>query len=36
MDNFLNQSLQSPTHISVAALLRNSAGELLCHWFQKG
>ncbi len=35
MDNFLNQSLQSPTHISVAALLRNGTGELLCHFFKK-
>lgn len=34
MENFLNQSLQSPTHISVAALLRNSEGKILCHWFK--
>ncbi len=35
MDNFLNQSLESPTHISVAALLRNSDGKILTHWFKK-
>jgi hypothetical protein len=35
MNNFLNQSIQSPTHISVAALLRNVQGEILTHWFKK-
>ena len=35
MENFLNQSPESPTHISVAALLRNEAGNILCHFFKK-
>jgi NUDIX domain len=35
MKNFLNQSPQSPTHISVAALLRNSEGKILVHHFKK-
>jgi ADP-ribose pyrophosphatase YjhB (NUDIX family) len=35
MKNFLNQSTESPTHISVAALLRNSEGNILCHFFKK-
>lgn len=35
MKNFLNQSVESPTHISVAALLRNKEGEFLCHFFKK-
>lgn len=35
MQNFLNQSIHSPTHISVAALMRNSEGQALCHYFQK-
>lgn len=35
MDNFLNQSPESPTHISVAALLRSSEGKILCHYFKK-
>ena len=35
MNNFLNQSVLSPTHISVAALMRNSNGEILCHFFKK-
>ena len=35
MKNFLNQSLQSPTHISVAAVLRNTEGKILVHFFQK-
>jgi ADP-ribose pyrophosphatase YjhB (NUDIX family) len=35
MKNFLNQSPESPTHISVAALLRNSEGEILMHHFKK-
>ena len=33
MPNFLNQSVASPTHISVAALLRNAEGKILCHFF---
>ncbi len=35
MENFLNQSPQSPTHVSVAALLRNDEGKILCHCFKK-
>ena len=35
MENFLNQSPESPTHISVAAVLRNHEGKLLCHFFKK-
>lgn len=35
MKNFLNQSVESPTHISVAALLRNDEGGILCHFFKK-
>ena len=35
MKNFLNQSVKSPTHISVAALLRNAEGKILCHFFKK-
>lgn len=35
MENFLNQSPGSPTHISVAAVLRNPEGKLLCHFFKK-
>ena len=35
MKNFLNQSVTSPTHISVAALMRNTEGKILCHWFKK-
>lgn len=35
MKNFLNQSVDSPTHISVAALLRNNDGKVLCHFFKK-
>jgi hypothetical protein len=35
MKNFLNQSIESPTHISVAAVMRNSKGKLLCHFFKK-
>ncbi len=34
MINFLNQSVASPTHISVAALLRNPEGKILCHFFK--
>ena len=35
MKNFLNQSVKSPTHISVAAVMRNQEGKLLCHYFKK-
>ncbi|OGG88770.1 hypothetical protein A2592_03100 [Candidatus Kaiserbacteria bacterium RIFOXYD1_FULL_42_15] len=35
MENFLNQSVESPTHISVAAFLRNETGQILTHWFKK-
>lgn len=35
MKNFLNQSVESPTHISVAAVLRNTEGKVLCHFFKK-
>jgi NADH pyrophosphatase NudC (nudix superfamily) len=35
MINYLNQSPESPTHISVAALLRNPEGKILVHHFQK-
>lgn len=35
MKNFLNQSVESPTHISVAAVLRNNDGNVLCHFFKK-
>ena len=35
MKNFLNQSVDSPTHISVATLLRNDEGNILCHFFKK-
>ena len=33
--NFLNQSVESPTHISVAAVLQNTEGKILCHFFKK-
>ena len=35
MENFLNQSVESPTHISVAAAVRNTEGKFLCHFFKK-
>lgn len=35
MENFLNQSIESPTHISAAAVVRNKEGKILCHFFKK-
>jgi len=35
MKDFFAQSIDSPTHISVAALVRNAAGSILCHYFKK-
>ena len=35
MKNFLNQSVESPTHISVAAVFRNNDRKILCHFFKK-
>lgn len=35
MNNFFVQSVVSPTHISVAALVRNKEGKILCHFFKK-
>ena len=35
MTDFFVQSAASPTLISVAALVRNSEGKILCHFFKK-
>ncbi len=35
MKDFFVQSVESPTHISVAAVMRNDGGRLLCHFFKK-